>query len=118
MKIRVKLFATLREGRDKDKVYDLKEGIKAKDVLYMLNISLDDVKILLINGQDADFEKELMDGDVVSIFPPVGGDKEGAGFPTPSFLLYKDYLLKLQLHCLLIRYKLYQSCLELYIKQS
>ncbi|MCX7694224.1 MAG: MoaD/ThiS family protein [Caloramator sp.] len=73
MKVRVKLFATLREGRDKERVYELKEGTRAVDVINMLNIRLDDVKILLINGQDADFDDELKDGDVVSIFPPVGG---------------------------------------------
>ncbi|MCX7950960.1 MAG: MoaD/ThiS family protein [Clostridiales bacterium] len=73
MKVRVKLFATLRNGRDKDKVYELNEKTKIKDVIEMLNIDRGDVKILLINGQDADFETELNDGDIVAIFPPVGG---------------------------------------------
>ncbi|GFR35375.1 molybdopterin synthase sulfur carrier subunit [Thermobrachium celere] len=73
MHVRVKLFATLRIGREKDKVYEIKDGAKAIDVIDMLNINKDDVKILLINGQDADFYEELKDGDVVSIFPPVGG---------------------------------------------
>lgn len=73
MKVRVKLFATLRNGREKDKVYELNEKTKIKDVIEMLNIDRGDVKILLINGQDADFETELNEGDVVAIFPPVGG---------------------------------------------
>lgn len=73
MRVRVKLFANLREGRDKDRVYELRDGTRAIDVINMLNIKLDDVKILLINGQDADFDVQLKDGDIVSIFPPVGG---------------------------------------------
>jgi molybdopterin converting factor small subunit len=73
MKVRVKLFATLRIGRDKDNIYELKDGTRAIDVINMLNIKLDDVKILLINGQDGDFDVQLKDGDVLSIFPPVGG---------------------------------------------
>jgi len=73
MMVRVKLFATLREGRDKDRVYELMDGARVIDVVNMLNIRLDDVKILLLNGQDADFDVQLKDGDVLSIFPPVGG---------------------------------------------
>lgn len=67
MKVRVKLFATLRNGREKDKVYELNEKTKIKDVVEMLNIDMGDVKILLINGQDADFESELNEGDRKSV---------------------------------------------------
>lgn len=73
MNVRIKLFATLRNGREKDKEYELEDGTKIIDVLEMLNIDKVDVKILLINGQDADFESKLNDKDTVAIFPPVGG---------------------------------------------
>lgn len=73
MNVRVKLFATLRNGREKDRIYQLDDGAIIQDVIDMLNIDKGDVKILLVNGQDADFETRLNDGDVVAIFPPVGG---------------------------------------------
>lgn len=73
MSICVKLFATLRENRDKKLDYDYKNGITPKDIILRLNIELDDVAILLINGIYSPSEQELEDGDVVSLFPPVGG---------------------------------------------
>lgn len=73
MSICVKLFATLRENRDKKLDYDYKEGLTSEDIIIKLNIELDDVAILLINGIYSPSEQELEDGDVVSLFPPVGG---------------------------------------------
>lgn len=73
MSICVKLFATLRGNRDKKLDYDYKNGITPKDIILRLNIELDDVAILLINGIYSPSEQELEDGDVVSLFPPVGG---------------------------------------------
>ena len=73
MSICVKLFASLRENRDKKLDYDYKNGITPKDIILRLNIELDDVAILLINGIYSPSEQELEDGDVVSLFPPVGG---------------------------------------------
>jgi molybdopterin converting factor small subunit len=71
--ITVKLFATLREGRAKVLEHRYNAQAKASDLLAQLHINPDDVAILLINGQDSPFDKILEDGDVVAIFPPVGG---------------------------------------------
>lgn len=73
MSIEVRLFATLRKGRGKKAFFDFKYGINCNKIIKKMNIKKDDVAILLINGRDGEFDRELEDEDVVSIFPPVGG---------------------------------------------
>jgi len=71
--IEVRLFATFREGREKVQFLDAKEFRKAGDVLDYLNIPHDEVAIYLINGRHSKFTDSINEGDVLAIFPPVGG---------------------------------------------
>lgn len=73
MKITVKLFATLREGRKKNQDLEIADNSKIIDVIKFLDIAKKDVAILLKNGIDANTEDTLNDSDTISIFPPVGG---------------------------------------------
>lgn len=73
MQIKVRLFATLRTGRSKEMILELKEGTIPQLIVEMLKIPLHQVSILLINGRDGKLDTVLKDSDVVSIFPPVGG---------------------------------------------
>ena len=73
MNIKVRLFATLRNGRGKELNMQLAQGAGVRRIIEALNISEDEVAILLVNGRDATLDKELEEGDTVSIFPPVGG---------------------------------------------
>lgn len=73
MLINVKLFATLRTGREKQMLMEFNESATPKLVLRKLQIPEKEVAILFVNGMDAKFTHELKDGDTVSIFPPVGG---------------------------------------------
>lgn len=73
MQVKVKLFATLREGREKEQFMDFPDFATPSDILEKLNIPAADVAILFINGRDSAFDQQLKDGDTVSIFPPVGG---------------------------------------------
>ncbi len=73
MKIKVRLFATLRENRGKELELSLQDKATPEDVIQELEIAKSDVAILLVNGRDGDFSQELRESDVVSIFPPVGG---------------------------------------------
>ncbi|SCY39797.1 MoaD/ThiS family protein [Alkaliphilus peptidifermentans] len=73
MIIEVRLFATLRENRQKVLQMDLIEGSTTEEVLSKLNIAPAEVAILLINGRDGLIDTPLKDNDVLSIFPPVGG---------------------------------------------
>ena len=73
MEIKVRLFATLREGRGKELVVSLGDHPTTQMIIDQLGIQKEDVAILLINGRDGTIDKVLEATDVVSIFPPVGG---------------------------------------------
>ena len=71
--IEVRLFATLRQGRQK--VYHVEPGSvnTVQDIMDVLNVPRSEVNIMLINGFHQKPETEVKDGDIVSLFPAVGG---------------------------------------------
>jgi len=73
MQIKVRLFATLREGRQKEHLMEFNKPVSAHDIINQLGIDAHDVAILLINGMDRPLDTQLQPIDTVSIFPPVGG---------------------------------------------
>lgn len=73
LKITVKLFATFREGRQKVLEMELMEGETPQQVIDKLGINKSEVAILLINGRDGNLDKSLVHGDLLALFPPVGG---------------------------------------------
>jgi molybdopterin converting factor small subunit len=73
MVVEVKLFATFRENRFKEKGMELAEGSSVAKVLAHLKIPQDQLGILLVNGRDASVGRKLAPNDVVSIFPAIGG---------------------------------------------
>ena len=73
MKIKVKLFATLRENRGKELIMDFSESATPRDIIGKLNIPLEEAAIIFINGRSKELDEVLEENDTVSIFPPVGG---------------------------------------------
>lgn len=71
--IEVRLFATLREGRGKVQMLSTPDFATAGDIIRHLDIPVEEVAILLINGFHRKPENEVKDGDIVALFPPVGG---------------------------------------------
>ncbi len=71
--IEVRLFATFREDRFKERRMDFPEEGLCEDLLGQLDIGVDEAGILLVNGDSATPETKLHAGDVVSIFPAIGG---------------------------------------------
>ena len=71
--IEVRLFAGLRQGRQK--IYQMEPHSIAtvQDIMDRLSIDRKEVNILLINGFHQKPETEVRDGDIVSLFPAVGG---------------------------------------------
>ena len=71
--IEVRFFATLRQ--DRGKIAEVPaEGVSiASDLLRRFEIPREEVSILLINGFHSKPEDAVKDGDVISLFPPVGG---------------------------------------------
>jgi len=73
--VTVKFFATLREyGPDKE-ILTFPENSKVKLLFDKYNIPQDERRaIILVNGRPhKDLKTFLKDGDIVSIFPPIGG---------------------------------------------
>ena len=71
--IEVRFFATLRQGRGKIAEIAAEEVSTALDLFRRFDIPAEEVSILLINGFHSKPENPVKDGDVVSLFPPVGG---------------------------------------------
>ncbi len=71
--IEVRFFATLRDGRGKVMQVDAEKAAVAGDILRLCEIKPEEVAILLINGFHSKPEEPVKDGDVISLFPPVGG---------------------------------------------
>jgi molybdopterin converting factor small subunit len=71
--VEVRLFAGLRQGRQK--IYQMESDSIAtvQDIMDRLSIDRKEVNILLVNGFHQKPETQLKDGDVVSLFPAVGG---------------------------------------------
>ena len=71
--IEVRFFATLRDGRGKIAQVPAAEAATAGDLLRRFEIPEEEVAILLINGFHSKPENSVKDGDIISLFPPVGG---------------------------------------------
>ena len=71
--IEVRLFAGLRQGRQR--IYQMEPGSveNVQDIMDALNIPRKEVNILLVNGFHQKPETQVKDEDVVSLFPAVGG---------------------------------------------
>jgi len=71
--IEVRFFATLRSGHGKIAQISAEEVSTAGDILCRFDIPEEEVHILLINGFHSRPTDPVKDGDVISLFPPVGG---------------------------------------------
>jgi len=69
----VKLFATFRQGRFDVAQLDLKDGTTLGGIVDEIGIPRNAIGILMVAGRHADLDHRPTSGDVVSIFPLVGG---------------------------------------------
>lgn len=73
MLVKVKLFATFRKGRFKEKDSIIDEGRTVGWVVDSLHLPRGELGIIFLNGHAVELEAVLNDGDTLSIFPMVGG---------------------------------------------
>ena len=71
--IEVRLFATLRNGRGKILQMNAAQYTTGMQILEHLQIPREEVAIFLINGFHSSPDNSIKDGDILAIFPPVGG---------------------------------------------
>ena len=73
MQVEVRLFAIFRQGRFNRTAMDLPEGTPLRDLILQLEIPEKEVSLPLVNGQYSPLDRVLAAGDVVALFPAVGG---------------------------------------------
>ena len=78
MLVTVKLFATLVRFKDSTRAgkpfeVELREGSVVQDLIDHLKIPVEETHIVFINNIIEETHTALKDGDVVGMFPPVGG---------------------------------------------
>lgn len=78
MRVTVKLFATLVRFRDGSRTgkpfeMELPDGSVVQNLIDALKIPAEETHIVFINNIMEDVCSRLKDGDVVGMFPPVGG---------------------------------------------
>lgn len=73
MNVTVKLFATLREYGDKIQAMEFPDGMVPEEIIKVLNIPTEEVAIIMINGRGSKLDTPIKEGDVIALFPPVGG---------------------------------------------
>jgi molybdopterin converting factor small subunit len=78
MRVRVKLFATLRRFAENVAPgipfeVEMDEAATLLALLNQLKIPVEEEKITFVNGIIQDLEYEIKTGDEIGIFPPIGG---------------------------------------------
>lgn len=78
MRVNVKVFATLTRHFPALPLgsalnVELEEGATVEELLKKIGISPSDVIIVLRNGKACQISQVLEEGDILSLFPPVGG---------------------------------------------
>jgi molybdopterin converting factor small subunit len=75
--VEVRLYAVLRKHTPQNTSgiisVEIPVGTCIRDLVEMLDISLEDIKMIMVNGKQAELNSVLRDSDRVGIFPPIGG---------------------------------------------
>jgi molybdopterin converting factor small subunit len=73
MKVKVKLFASLRTLGLDEQVLELPTGTTIDDVVHILKIP-ETIRLLkIVNGEHRPADHALKDGDDLAFFPPIAG---------------------------------------------
>jgi len=71
--VTVKLFASLRIGRFEAEPREFPAGATAAEAIASLGIGPGEAAVVFVNFRHAEPGRVLAEGDVLAIFPPVGG---------------------------------------------
>lgn len=73
MNITVKLFASFRTGRFDIENRDYPAETTVADVADSLNLPQSELGIMMINNRHVKLERQLDEGDILALFPLLGG---------------------------------------------
>ena len=80
MKVKVKLFASLRKFGPDEQVIELPEDATIDDAIDSLNIPKTSL-LRIVNGEHRPAKHALKDGDELALFPPIAGGQLRASGP-------------------------------------
>lgn len=73
MKVKLKLFALLRQFGPDEQVVELPEGTTIDDVIRSLKLPGTIRLLRIVNGEHRPADHILKDGDELALFPPIAG---------------------------------------------
>ena len=73
MQITIRLFATFREGRFNETCSSYPAGTTIAAIINALQLPPAQIGMIMCNRRHAELEQILVDGDVLALFPHVGG---------------------------------------------
>ena len=73
MQVTIKLFANFRNDRFIKEVQTIAPGSTVGAIVSELALTGEEVGVILINGRHSNLEQPLTEGDILSLFPLVGG---------------------------------------------
>lgn len=77
MNIHVKCFANLADTEscnyDGSTVYQFDSGVTVAELMHHIRVTPESVKLIFVNGKQAEADTVLSDGDQVALAPAVGG---------------------------------------------
>ena len=73
MLITVKLFAFFRDNRFAVRMQEIGEGTTVGEIVDDLGIARQDVGVLMLNSRHTEFTVKPTAGDILAIFPVIGG---------------------------------------------
>ncbi len=73
MKVRVKLFASLRQFGPDEQIRELSEGTTIDQVVDILKLPREIRLLKIVNGEHRPADHVLRDGDDLALFPPIAG---------------------------------------------
>lgn len=73
MRITVRLFLSFRSGRFDTRATEYPTGATVAHVAGDLAIPGEKIGLVLVNDRQATFEHQLTEGDILALFPVVGG---------------------------------------------
>ena len=73
MKVKVKLFAFLRQFGPDEQTVELPEGTAIDDVVRSLKLPGTIRLLRIVNGEHQPSDHVLKDGDELALFPPIAG---------------------------------------------
>ena len=75
MKVKIKLFATLRNYGPEEQEVELPEHSTLEDAIRLLNLPEKIPLLKIVNGEHRTLAHPLKEGDEIALFPPIAGGR-------------------------------------------